>query len=445
MARTSVRRLLGWFLAVLLALAAVAAILGGAIIVFASRQITAPARPSGLAGYVRPADVDARLVLRDLAGMPAKQVLEYAVSAGKPGTGLSIVAYSESLTDPERANSLLALAHAFAAAKDSERAAGCYQAPAATAVLGAEFHDYQRATLLLQAGDGLRDLGRSTEAEDAYDRVAELARFSPTLQAAVRGQLLHSLAVKYGELGRQAKAEDAAHWSLSLSQPSEFLPVAVELPAGAAVWENDAVYLTWKEREAARIVAVIDLITALEARPSGPVEAKRLAVEQALVAERDAQDVFFADESSRPLGVSARLALYQLRVSWLTLEWRVSARGFGMALAPDWEARLQESESNLRQAQEDYYTVRLETAALLPNALAASQAAVDALVEEIKLGRLGLYPMAPEQGLAGDLTDAISQRVALRLDDTLYVVPATRGGSAEFVFAFATADQLLRQ
>ena len=134
-----------------------------------------------------------------------------------------------------------------------------------------------------------------------------------------------------------------------------------------------------------------------------------------------------------------------MNVTWQTLKWRVAARGFGLALVPTWERSLPEIEASLRTSQEDRYVCLLELAALLPDPLAARQATVNALVEELELGRLGLYPGAPERGLAGDLTVAIGDRVSLRRDDTLFVVPATRNGGTDIGFAFATADQLLRQ
>ena len=82
MARTSPPPLIAWILVGLLALAAIGSIVWGAFIVYASRQAAA-IRPSGLAGNVKRDNLDAALLLRDLAGMPDEQVLSYALTTGK--------------------------------------------------------------------------------------------------------------------------------------------------------------------------------------------------------------------------------------------------------------------------------------------------------------------------------------------------------------------------
>jgi hypothetical protein len=446
MARISPTPLIAWVLAGLLVLAAtgaVGAILWGAITIYAGRQAIA-VRPSGLAGNLKPENLDAAILLRDLAGMPDEQVLDYALATGRTETGFAMVAFSDELGDPARASALLALARSYIDAKDPAKAAVCYETLVNLAALGAGFHDYQKANLLLQAGDGFGSLGRPLEAEEAFDRVGEIARFSPALPAAVRVQLLQTLTGRYTGLERWSKAADISRSAEEAAQPSADTPVTVSLPAAVPNWEGDPAWNEVRAREAGRVRAAIELVTALEGKASGQVESRRQAVENALLAEDQAQNAFYAQQRPKITGISARLALSHLRVTWLALKWRVAGRGFGMALVPAWENSLQELEANLRAAQESHYTIHLELAALLPDALAARQATVDALVEELKLGRLGLYPGAPERGLAGDLTAAIGDRVSLRRDDTLFVVPATRNGGTGIGFAFATADQLLR-
>ena len=197
--------------------------------------------------------------------------------------------------------------------------------------------------------------------------------------------------------------------------------------------------------EMARFQAAIELITTMEARPVGQTEVKRQALEKALLAEDQAQDQYYLEQMRKAPTISARLAVARQRSAWLTLKWRVAARGFGLALVPDWESSLRDIEAGLRRALEDQYTLQLELAAVLPDALQARQAVMDTLVEEIKLAQIGLFPNAPERGLANDLTTAIRDRIDLRDDGTLYIVAATRTGTTEIGFAFATADQLLRR
>jgi hypothetical protein len=444
MARTSPPPLILGILAVLLTVATLGAIVLGVLVLYSSRQ-GAAIGPSGLAGALRRDKLDTALLLRDLAGMPDNEVLDYALTTGRTETAFAMVVFSGELTDSERASAFLSLARSYAGGKDPTKAVVCYQALISLASLSADFHDYQKANLLLQAGDGLAGLGRPLEAEESFDRVGEIARLSPYLQAAVRSQLLRTLAGKYAGLERMSKAVDATHAAQETTEASAGAPVIADLPARAPQWEGEPAWTEVRGRESERARAAIELITALEDKAAGQVEPRRLSLEEALLAEEQAQDVFYAGQVSVASGSSARLVLARHRVAWQTLKWRVAAGGFGLALVPSWERSLPDIERSLRAAQEDLYLIHLDLATLLPDPLAARQAAVDALVEELKLGRLGLYPGAPERGLAGDLTTAIGERVSQRRDDTMFVVPATRNGGAGIGFAFATADQLLRQ
>lgn len=445
MARTHPPKLATCLVAGISVFAIASSILWGAVAVFANRQMGAPPRPAGLAGYVKTDALDASLLLRSLAGMPDRQVLGYVLQAGRAESAFAILAFGDSLSDSERANALLTLAQVYAAANDTEKASICLGLLANLAVLGSDFHDYQKANLLLQAGDGLAALGRRPEAEDAYDRVLEIARFSPVLQASIRAQLLQSLATKYGALGVTSKSLEASQAAEQPAPSSVTEPVTIALPTAPVTWQDAPTWTALKSAEMARYQAVIELITAMESKAGGQTEAKRQAVAKALLAEDEAQDQFYNDQRPKAASVSARLALSQGRIAWLTLKWRVAARGFGISLVPDWENKLRDLEANLRRALEDHYTLHLELAALLPDPLAARQATMEALVDELKLSRLGLYPNAPERGLAGDLAAAIQERIALRDDGSLYVVAATRSGTTDIGFTFATADQLLRR
>ena len=445
MARSFPPRLFATAGVVLLAVVVAGSVLFGGFVVLANRQAGALPRPAGLAGYVKAENLDPSLLLRSLAGMPDRQVLGYVLSAGRNESAFAILAFGDSLSDPERANAALSLAQAFAAAGDNEKSSICYGLLARLAVLTNDFHDYQKANLLLQAGDGLAQLGRRAEAEEAYDRAQELARYSPVLQPSIRTQLLASLSAKYGALGLTAKAAEAAR---AASQPAAARadePVAVALPAAPVSWQGDESWSRLKSLEMARFQATIELITVMEARPVGQTEVRRQALEAALLREDQAQEAYYLEQMRKAPTVSARLAVSRQRSSWLTVKWRVAARGYGISLAPDWEASLRDIEAALRRAMEDQYTYQLELASLLPDALQARQAVIDTLVEELKMSQFGLFPNAPDRGVAGDLTAAVGDRIALRDDGTLFVVAATRSGTAEIGFAFATADQLLRR
>ena len=340
---------------------------------------------------------------------------------------------------------MLSLGQAFAAAGDSEKASICYRLMTSLAVLSADFHDYQKANLLLQAGDGLTLLGRRTEAEDAYDRAQELARYSPVLQPSIRSQLLMLLAAKYDILGLSAKSADAARSAAQAAPARADEAVTVALPSPPVSWQGDESWVKLKSLEMARFQAAIELITTMEARPSGRPRSSGRRWRRHCWPRTRRRTQYYLEQMRKAPTISARLAVARQRSAWLTLKWRVAARGYGLALVPDWESSLRDIEAGLRRALEDQYTLQLELAAVLPDALQARQAVMDTLVEEIKLAQIGLFPNAPERGLANDLTTAIRDRIDLRDDGTLYIVAATRTGSTEIGFAFATADQLLRR
>lgn len=440
-------RLLAVLGAVFLVVAALGSVLFGAIVVFANLQASALPRPAGLAGYLHTDALDSSLLLRSLASMPDRQVLGYVLAAGRSESAFAILSFGDTLSDPERANALAALAPAYASAGDTEKAAVCYGQLVSLAVLGVDFHDYQKATLLLQAGDGYAALGRLAEAEESYDRAAELARLSPIVQPSIRVQLLRSVAAKYALLGRGTKAQAAAADAEGSAFPTvtDSMKAAMPPSPAPAFWQNAVSWTRLQSLQSQRLQAAIDLIAAMESHPQGPVGAKRQALEQALLAEDAAQEAFYQEQRTLAPSISAGLAVSQLRVNWLTLKWRVAARGFGLSIVADWESHIRDIEAALKRTLEEQYTMRLELATMLPDALQARQRIVDVMVDEIKLGRLGLFPNSPELGLAGDLTEAIRDRIALREDGTLFVVPATRSGTADIVFAFATADQLLRR
>jgi hypothetical protein len=316
---------------------------------------------------------------------------------------------------------------------------------ASLAVLSGDLHDFQKANLLLQAGDGLVAAGKPDDAAEAYDRAFELARYSPSLQASQRTILLQGVAAKYDALDRPADAQEASSAASRPSTASTTPPIVASLPARPITWGNDPAWVRVRELEGERTRAVNELIASLGGKSPEVPEAKRRAVEAALLAEDEARERFLTEQASRSTSVSARVALAHAGVEWTILKLRVAAQGFGVSLVPSWETKVKDIEATLRRRLQDDYTLRLEMAAALPDPLEARQVAVDLLVEEIKLGRLGLYPNSPEKGLVGDLTDAIQKRIALRRDDTLYAVAVTRSGSAGLGFAFANAEQLLRK
>ena len=169
------------------------------------------------------------------------------------------------------------------------------------AALGAGFHDYQKANLLLQAGDGLSSLGKPLEAEEAFDRVGEIARFSPALQAVIRVQLLQTLAGKYAGLDRWSKALDASH-SAAGRVPTQRRRACGHQPAGRRPQLGRRPCVERPAGQAGRALA------RRRGAHHGPgrqaadqIEPERLALEKALLAEDQAQNSFYTQQRPRAL------------------------------------------------------------------------------------------------------------------------------------------------
>jgi len=442
MSRETFRRLIAAIVALLLVLLAAGLIVWGTIIVLANRQAAVPVRPTGLPANLKPQNIDPLLTLQSLAGIPDADVVAQALAQGKGDTALAILAFAHTFSDLQRATALLTLAQIYSAKGENDRSAYCWQLLTNLAVLSTEFHDYQKANLLLQAGEGMQSLGKREEAEEAYDRVQEIARYSPMLQPPHRVSLLKALATKYVQLERPAKAQEAIHAAEDPAPAGNTPRIGTPLPVRSPDWGDSPAWAQVTARQVERWQLAGAYIAALAEKRAAEEEGQ--ALKESLLAEDEAWRQWYEEQSQRPMGLGLRAAMARTWVGWLLLKWWVASQGFGLSLVPEWEAQAKEIQGELRRAWEDDYALRLELAASLPDPLDARQAVVDTLLDEIKMGRLGLYPNPPERGLVGDLAEAIRDRIALQRDDTLYVVGVTRVGTGTTLFAFANAEQLLR-
>lgn len=440
MPKETFRRLIASIAVLLLVMLAAGLIVWGTIIVLAGRQVSTLARPTGLPTNLKPQNIDAPLALRSLAGASDIEIVAQALSQGKRDTALAILAFAHTLSDLQRANAFLTLAQAYAANGEGDKAAYCWRLLISLAVLSTELHDYQKANLLLQAGDGMQSIGRREEAEDAYDRVLEIACCSPRLQPPHRIQLLNTLAAKYGQLDKPAKSQEALHAAGDPAPAGNAPEFGGSLPVRSPHWEESPAWNQVAARQAERRrLAGVYAAALAEKRDA---EEERRALSESLLAEDEAWNQWHEEQSQQTTSLGQQAAVARVWVGWLLLKWQVASQGFGLSLVPEWEAQAKEIQNELRLAWEDDYTLRLELAASLPDPLEARQAVVDTLLDEIKMGRLGLYPNAPERGLVGDLLEAVKDRIALQRDDALYVVGVTHARTGTIVFVFANADRL---
>jgi hypothetical protein len=108
-----------------------------------------------------------------------------------------------------------------------------------------------------------------------------------------------------------------------------------------------------------------------------------------------------------------------------------------MSLMPDWEKDSADVSTKLRQALTNYFLLRKQMAANLPDPINAAQARVDLVAREMMTARLGLSPDCDENRLVSDLAQATKERIDLR-EDGLYVSVLSQGG--EGLLVITTAD-----
>jgi len=382
------------------------------------------------------------LALKSLAGVSEQDVLAQALASGSGDTALTILLYSASLSDEERASGLVKVAEQMARAGASSTAFLALRTAAVVAILSPAMPDHARAAVLNQAGQALAALRKTDEAARAYDAAATIALHSARLEPTYRRLLLEALATDYARIGRNQRAKDlrrAAQDDEPAGEPTPYLLPTLLVsvsPGDGDLWAE------LQDTSAKRMDLAAALIAALEGQWPTPSETVRKALETALMAEDRLRERLYTDGLAQTSNLMERVAYARAWMEWLALKRQVADQGFGVALVPAWERRHSDVLASLQKACEDYYLIMRDVAVSLPDQLEAAQADVDIIADQIKLARLGICPDAPEADLLRTLDRAIKERVPLRSDTSLYVtVREERGGQ---VFFLVPASDLLR-
>jgi hypothetical protein len=146
----------------------------------------------------------------------------------------------------------------------------------------------------------------------------------------------------------------------------------------------------------------------------------RQSLEQALIKEDALRDQVYRRGMAESDNLLQRAAYARARLEWQILKWRVARQGFGMSLVPDWETQINGSEASLRKAYDDYFAILRDVAVSLPEEIDAAQGDVDVILDQIKMGRLGMPPSSQEGALLQALDNAVRWRLALG-GNNLYV------------------------
>jgi hypothetical protein len=171
------------------------------------------------------------------------------------------------------------------------------------------------------------------------------------------------------------------------------------------------------------------LVTALEGNSPQPPETVRQSLEKTLVREDRLRAQVYGDGLDQSSDLLQRVAFARARVEWLTLKWRVAQQGFGMALVPAWESQQLDIEATLSQACQEYFLILRDAAISLPRQGEAVQGQMEAILDQIKMGRLGLPPYAQEGELVRALDQVERELMGLGLGRLYVTVKADNGSS----------------
>jgi hypothetical protein len=392
---------------ILLALAGVALL----VIYFSlSREPAASdAWASPLAG-VRAEAVAPDLAVLTLAGETDERIIRAALDADETETAYATLAHSMLLTDNLRSGAWLLLARQLQAG-DPARAAVAYQAVLDLAALGPSVGDMGRADLSMLAARGFAGLGKDKIARMALAQAENIARYSVMLLPAQRRTLLGEVADTYQALGDPAAARTirerldayAVGPGITVGAGSQVIPTL----RGSVVLPEAVVSAMAARQNAAADLAARWLSLSGSGRDSGRGSGRDALIKtlgDALAAEDAAREAFYG--TADQLSLADRLALLHDKLAWLAVKYRVAQRGYGVSLAPEWEAQADALAAALSSTYTELingYGQQLDTL----DATEAGQARVELLRQGVLWTRLGLFPDANAEGtLSAQLSEA---------------------------------------
>jgi hypothetical protein len=190
--------------------------------------------------------------------------------------------------------------------------------------------------------------------------------------------------------------------------------------------------------EEARRQAAYALLQALaEGGEASPDLVNGLA--QALQAEDSAKMDLYSRELEGTTQPSKRSVVNSQLIRWLTLKYKIAARGFVLSLVPEWETQLADIQSTLSKAHEGLFFDYEDLVTALPDASLIGPSSYQVRRQVILDGRLGRYPNYPAEQLADKLQDAVQALISSGAVDLLYVDVNVEEG--QLFFFLSPADE----
>jgi len=383
-------------------------------------------------------EVASDLALYPLAGASELDTIDAAIANGDLETAYAALAFGLEPSDAQRIGRLLLLGERFVGLEKPDRAAVAYQQVYDLAVLSPHLTDPARADALLASGKGWATAGDESQGLEALDQAYLIAAQSPTLQMANRRDVLAALEKAYAELGDEARAEECRARIIELDQQTSAHPPVVpmelpDLPQGETAISSPEVGVL----EEARRQAAYALLQVLIEGGDPPAELVS-GLAEALKAEDAAKLDLYALELEGTTQPSRRISVGWEMVRWLMLKYEVAARGFGLSLVPEWEAALPEIQSALSKAYEGLFFDYEDLVTALPDASLIGPGSYQVRRQVILDGRLGRYPNYPASQLADKLQDAAQALISAGSLESLYVDVARQDDALHFFLSPAS-------
>jgi hypothetical protein len=338
--------------------------------------------------------------LMQLAGDPASALAYQAIQAGELDTAYAIALFDVAATDPQRLALLLQLGRRYLDAARPEDAAAALNLARSTATLGRDLSPQEQSQALVQIADALLNAEADAAALDVATQAMRVAAQAPELLPAQRSQIFESLRPLAERLNDdlfdQQINELARNPYLSptgVLVDTDWITLTQSLPPDPAVEAAIAA-----RGQAARVLADRIALTG-----GIDIEPERQSLAAALTAEDAARAIAVQQGLGAGLAPEQQLALLLDRRAWLALKARVALGGFGLTVAPEWEATA--------SAILDELSATTMNAAALIDAMAAARPQP---VDQAMLRTDALYWLA-QQVEFGLLTGVTSQDLGERM------------------------------
>ncbi len=389
---------------------------------------------------IRPDDVVPVFALYPLAGALEMDTVDAAMDSGELETAYASLVFAQDLSDAQQLGRLVRLGGLFGQAEQQDRAALCYQQVYDMAILNPRLTDPARADALLASGRGWAAMEDQVQALKAFDQVYVLAIESPYLQMANRRDLLVALETAYEDLGYEERAQACRARIVELDQEARPQPPALPgeqpaLPRGTGTVSTPELGALEDARRQAAF-AVIEAYT----EGGEPASALVEALSQALLAEDAAKLAFYEEELAATSQPSRQVDVHWQMIGWLMLKYQVAARGFGLAVVPAWGPALPQIQSDLSKAYEELFFDYEDLVTALPEAGLIGPGSYQVRRQVILDGRLGRYVNYPARQLADKLQDAARELIAAGSAERLYV-DVRNEEEGELQFFLSPADE----